>query len=144
MYSLKKLRLLWLVVFYIDLAVIIITIMAHNGINDINGTAMYGEGNPSELSCVFMEGNNMGLRKGPWTAVEDRILMEYVSKQGEGNWNSVQWNSGLKRCGKSCRLRWANHLRPNLKKVASHPRKRDSFLNSTPNTATNGHAWPLR
>ncbi|XP_062018069.1 transcription factor MYB101-like [Rosa rugosa] len=102
--------------------------MAHSGINDINGTAMYGEGNPSELSCVFMEGNNMGLKKGPWTAVEDRILMEYVSKQGEGNWNSVQWNSGLKRCGKSCRLRWANHLRPNLKKGAFTPEEERLIL----------------
>ncbi|MCI21142.1 transcription factor GAMYB-like, partial [Trifolium medium] len=37
-------------------------------------------------------------------------------KHGEGNWNAVQKHSGLSRCGKSCRLRWANHLRPNLKK----------------------------
>lgn len=57
-----------------------------------------------------------GLKKGPWTAAEDAILMEYVKKHGEGNWNAVQKNSGLLRCGKSCRLRWANHLRPNLKK----------------------------
>lgn len=58
------------------------------------------------------------LKKGPWTAAEDAILMEYVKKHGEGNWNAVQRNSGLMRCGKSCRLRWANHLRPNLKKGA--------------------------
>nr|CAA78388.1 protein 3 [Petunia x hybrida] len=58
------------------------------------------------------------LKKGPWTAAEDSILMEYVKKHGEGNWNAVQRNSGLMRCGKSCRLRWANHLRPNLKKGA--------------------------
>ncbi|RDX72830.1 Transcription factor MYB101, partial [Mucuna pruriens] len=57
-----------------------------------------------------------GVRKGPWTPEEDAILVEYVKKHGEGNWNSVQKNSGLSRCGKSCRLRWANHLRPNLKK----------------------------
>ncbi|KAG5570017.1 hypothetical protein H5410_059783, partial [Solanum commersonii] len=44
--------------------------------------------------------------------------MEYVKKHGEGNWNAVQRNSGLMRCGKSCRLRWANHLRPHLKKGA--------------------------
>ncbi|KAI5333758.1 hypothetical protein L3X38_023890 [Prunus dulcis] len=66
-----------------------------------------------------------GLKKGPWTAVEDQILMEYVRKHGEGNWNAVQRNSGLNRCGKSCRLRWANHLRPNLKKGAfSHDEER--------------------
>ncbi|KAJ7949427.1 transcription factor GAMYB-like [Quillaja saponaria] len=58
------------------------------------------------------------LKKGPWTSAEDAILVEYVKKHGEGNWNAVQKHSGLFRCGKSCRLRWANHLRPNLKKGA--------------------------
>lgn len=58
------------------------------------------------------------LKKGPWTPAEDEILIEYVKKHGEGNWNAVQKHSGLSRCGKSCRLRWANHLRPNLKKGA--------------------------
>ncbi|OMO83061.1 hypothetical protein CCACVL1_11585 [Corchorus capsularis] len=62
-----------------------------------------------------------GLKKGPWTAAEDSILMEYVKRHGEGNWNAVQKNSGLMRCGKSCRLRWANHLRPNLKKGSFSP-----------------------
>lgn len=56
------------------------------------------------------------LKKGPWTSAEDAILVDYVKKHGEGNWNAIQRNSGLSRCGKSCRLRWANHLRPNLKK----------------------------
>ncbi|KAM1363369.1 hypothetical protein FF1_028252 [Malus domestica] len=60
----------------------------------------------------------MVLKKGPWTSAEDAILVEYVKKHGEGNWNAVQKHSGLFRCGKSCRLRWANHLRPNLKKGA--------------------------
>ncbi|KAL7128785.1 hypothetical protein ABFS83_13G017500 [Erythranthe nasuta] len=59
-----------------------------------------------------------GLKKGPWTSNEDSTLIEYVKNHGEGNWNAVQRNSGLSRCGKSCRLRWANHLRPNLKKGA--------------------------
>ncbi|XP_068334437.1 transcription factor MYB101 [Pyrus communis] len=62
-----------------------------------------------------------GLKKGPWTGAEDAILVEYVKKHGEGNWNAVQKNSGLARCGKSCRLRWANHLRPNLKKGSLSP-----------------------
>ncbi|XVE85987.1 hypothetical protein DITRI_Ditri17bG0136000 [Diplodiscus trichospermus] len=65
--------------------------------------------------------NSHGLKKGPWTAAEDAILLEYVKKHGEGNWNAVQKNSGLMRCGKSCRLRWANHLRPNLKKGSFSP-----------------------
>ncbi|URE15751.1 Myb-like DNA-binding domain [Musa troglodytarum] len=62
-----------------------------------------------------------GLKKGPWTPAEDVILMEHVRRHGEGNWNSVQRHSGLARCGKSCRLRWANHLRPNLKKGSFSP-----------------------
>lgn len=56
------------------------------------------------------------MRKGPWTPEEDEILAAYVIKHGEGNWNIVQKNTGLYRCGKSCRLRWTNHLRPNLRK----------------------------
>ncbi|PIN06133.1 Transcription factor, Myb superfamily [Handroanthus impetiginosus] len=63
-------------------------------------------------------GPNGPLKKGPWTSAEDKILIEYVTKHGEGNWNAVQKHSGLARCGKSCRLRWANHLRPDLKKGA--------------------------
>ncbi|XP_024012018.1 transcription factor MYB33 isoform X2 [Eutrema salsugineum] len=62
------------------------------------------------------EGN--ALKKGPWSSAEDDILVDYVKKHGEGNWNAVQKHTGLFRCGKSCRLRWANHLRPNLKKGA--------------------------
>ncbi|THU45141.1 hypothetical protein C4D60_Mb02t14740 [Musa balbisiana] len=62
-----------------------------------------------------------GLKKGPWTPAEDAILVEHVRRHGEGNWNAVQRHSGLARCGKSCRLRWANHLRPNLKKGSFSP-----------------------
>ncbi|MED6123729.1 hypothetical protein PIB30_052037 [Stylosanthes scabra] len=65
--------------------------------------------------------DDVALKKGPWTAAEDAILVEYVTKHGEGNWNAVQRNTELARCGKSCRLRWANHLRPNLKKGAFSP-----------------------
>ncbi|XP_061357631.1 transcription factor MYB97-like [Gastrolobium bilobum] len=58
------------------------------------------------------------MNKGPWTPQEDTTLRDYVSTYGEGMWNSVYKRSGLARCGKSCRLRWANHLRPYLKKGA--------------------------
>ena len=65
-------------------------------------------------------GQNLALEKtfhkGPWTSAEDQLLTAYVDKHGEGNWNAVQKHSGLSRCGKSCRLRWVNHLRPSLKK----------------------------
>lgn len=58
----------------------------------------------------------LALKKGPWTSVEDEILADFVTKHGEGNWNAVQKHTELRRCGKSCRLRWSNHLRPGLKK----------------------------
>ncbi|KAF5746074.1 hypothetical protein HS088_TW06G00239 [Tripterygium wilfordii] len=67
-----------------------------------------------------------GLKKGPWTESEDAILREYVMRQGEGNWNGVRRKTGLMRCGKSCRLRWANHLKPDLKKVPFSPE--DEFI----------------
>ncbi|KAL8131202.1 hypothetical protein AgCh_007213 [Apium graveolens] len=65
---------------------------------------------------IGVGGFQVVLKKGPWTAAEDAVLLEYVKRQGEGNWNAVQKNTSLQRCGKSCRLRWANHLRPFLKK----------------------------
>lgn len=33
-------------------------------------------------------------RKGPWTAEEDRLLIEYVRLHGEGRWNSVSRLAG--------------------------------------------------
>ncbi|KAF8092359.1 hypothetical protein N665_0416s0015 [Sinapis alba] len=79
---------------------------------------MYGEGREKEGGSTnhMMSNGGVMLKKGPWTAAEDEILAAYVRENGEGNWNAVQKHTGLARCGKSCRLRWANHLRPNLRK----------------------------
>ncbi|KAK9950471.1 hypothetical protein M0R45_005961 [Rubus argutus] len=55
-------------------------------------------------------------RKGPWTVEEDSLLMDYVNTHGEGRWNSLARHAGLKRSGKSCRLRWLNYLRPNVRR----------------------------
>ncbi|GAB2271690.1 Transcription factor myb17, variant 2 [Dionaea muscipula] len=57
-----------------------------------------------------------GLKKGPWTAEEDEILVNYISKNGHGSWRSLPKLAGLLRCGKSCRLRWTNYLRPDIKR----------------------------
>ncbi|EOY21912.1 hypothetical protein QUC31_007477 [Theobroma cacao] len=57
-----------------------------------------------------------GLKKGPWTAEEDQKLIAYIQKHGEGGWRSLPEKAGLQRCGKSCRLRWANYLRPGIKR----------------------------
>nr|ACH95795.1 anthocyanin related redMyb9 [Phalaenopsis hybrid cultivar] len=60
--------------------------------------------------------NEDGLNKGTWTAEEDELLASYVNAVGEGNWTSVPKKAGLNRRGKSCRLRWLNYLRPNIKR----------------------------
>ncbi|XP_057507624.1 transcription factor MYB101-like isoform X2 [Actinidia eriantha] len=80
-----------------------------------------GKGRNSGRDGDGVSSGEQGVKKGPWTSAEDTVLVEYVRNHGEGNWNAVQRNSGLKRCGKSCRLRWANHLRPNLKKGGFSP-----------------------
>ncbi|KAK7399316.1 hypothetical protein VNO78_10497 [Psophocarpus tetragonolobus] len=54
--------------------------------------------------------------KGAWSREEDELLINYIKLHGEGNWRSLPKPAGLLRCGKSCRLRWVNYLRPNLKK----------------------------
>ncbi|XP_031259370.1 transcription factor MYB3-like [Pistacia vera] len=56
------------------------------------------------------------MNKGAWSKEEDRKLIDYVTKNGEGKWRSLPQAAGLLRCGKSCRLRWINYLRPDLKR----------------------------
>ncbi|KAL8109688.1 transcription factor MYB83-like [Apium graveolens] len=65
------------------------------------------------------KGNNKGnvkLRKGLWSPEEDEKLMVYMLSNGQGCWTDIARNAGLQRCGKSCRLRWINYLRPDLKR----------------------------
>ncbi|CAO2169204.1 unnamed protein product [Urochloa humidicola] len=57
-----------------------------------------------------------GVKKGPWTPEEDLVLVDYVQRNGPGNWRAVPTNTGLMRCSKSCRLRWTNYLRPGIKR----------------------------
>ncbi|KAK4786825.1 hypothetical protein SAY86_010658 [Trapa natans] len=59
---------------------------------------------------------NIGLKRGPWTPEEDEILVQYITKNGHENWSSLPQLAGLLRCGKSCRLRWTNYLRPDIKR----------------------------
>ncbi|CAJ2649724.1 unnamed protein product [Trifolium pratense] len=56
------------------------------------------------------------VKKGPWSPEEDATLKSYIETNGTGgNWIALPQKIGLKRCGKSCRLRWLNYLRPNIK-----------------------------
>ncbi|KAL3828050.1 hypothetical protein ACJIZ3_016852 [Penstemon smallii] len=58
----------------------------------------------------------MGLKKGPWTSEEDLTLVNYINENGHDNWRALPKRAGLLRCGKSCRLRWMNYLRPDIKR----------------------------
>ncbi|KAH6766628.1 hypothetical protein C2S52_017611 [Perilla frutescens var. hirtella] len=59
-----------------------------------------------------------GLKKGPWTPEEDGKLVDCIQKYGHGSWKELPKLAGLNRCGKSCRLRWTNYLRPDIKRGA--------------------------
>jgi len=56
------------------------------------------------------------VKRGPWSPEEDEALRSYVQRHGSGgNWIAMPKKAGLKRCGKSCRLRWLNYLRPDIR-----------------------------
>nr|XP_043612271.1 MYB-like transcription factor ODO1 [Erigeron canadensis] len=60
--------------------------------------------------------DKLGVKKGPWTAEEDNKLINFILTSGQCCWRAVPKLAGLRRCGKSCRLRWTNYLRPDLKR----------------------------
>ncbi|KAF7133537.1 hypothetical protein RHSIM_Rhsim09G0098900 [Rhododendron simsii] len=62
--------------------------------------------------CCEKQGTN----KGAWSKQEDQKLVDYIRRHGEGCWRTLPQAAGLLRCGKSCRLRWINYLRPDLKR----------------------------
>ncbi|KAK4775288.1 hypothetical protein SAY86_010223 [Trapa natans] len=65
------------------------------------------------------------VKKRAWSAEEDLILTDYVKAHGEGRWESVSKKAGLNRCGKSCRLRWLNYLRPDIKRGNISPEEEE-------------------
>lgn len=70
----------------------------------------------------------MGLKKGPWTKEEDQILINYIKENGHGNWRALPKRAGLLRCGKSCRLRWTNYLRPDIKRGNFTEEEEDTII----------------
>ncbi|GAB2217859.1 hypothetical protein Droror1_Dr00001071 [Drosera rotundifolia] len=76
--------------------------------SNVDARGLMGNGEEMEV--------NMELRRGPWTAKEDLALINCISIHGEGRWNSLAHYAGLRRTGKSCRLRWLNYLRPDVRR----------------------------
>ncbi|KAJ9562524.1 hypothetical protein OSB04_007684 [Centaurea solstitialis] len=69
-----------------------------------------------------------GLKRGPWTMEEDRKLMSFIINNGIQCWRMVPKLAGLLRCGKSCRLRWINYLRPDLKRGTLSEAEEDQII----------------
>ncbi|XP_016477155.1 myb-related protein 315-like [Nicotiana tabacum] len=70
----------------------------------------------------------IGLKRGPWTIEEDHKLMNFILNNGIQCWRLVPKLAGLMRCGKSCRLRWINYLRPDLKRGALSEAEEDMII----------------
>nr|GEY47465.1 transcription factor MYB41-like [Tanacetum cinerariifolium] len=62
------------------------------------------------------------VKKGAWTPEEDKLLVDYITKHGHATWR-------LRRCGKSCRLRWTNYLRPDIKRGAFSSEEEETIFN---------------
>ncbi|KAL7002337.1 transcription factor [Sarracenia purpurea var. burkii] len=84
--------------------------------------------------------SKVGLHRGPWTSREDSMLTKYIQVHGEGNWRSLPKKAGLLRCGKSCRLRWMNYLRPDIKRGNITPDEDDLIIKLH---ALLGNRWSL-
>ncbi|KAJ7971897.1 Myb transcription factor [Quillaja saponaria] len=72
--------------------------------------------------------SKVGIKRGPWTPKEDEILANYIKREGQGKWRTLPKRAGLDRCGKSCRLRWMNYLRPCVKRGHIAPDEEDLIL----------------
>lgn len=84
--------------------------------------------------------SKVGLHRGPWTPREDTLLTKYIQAHGEGHWRSLPKKAGLLRCGKSCRLRWMNYLRPDIKRGNITPDEDDLIIRLH---ALLGNRWSL-
>ncbi|KAK6947188.1 SANT/Myb domain [Dillenia turbinata] len=72
--------------------------------------------------------NKQKVKRGLWSPEEDEKLIKYITTHGHGCWSSVPKLAGLQRCGKSCRLRWTNYLRPDLKRGSFTPQEEEIII----------------
>ncbi|KAK9724316.1 hypothetical protein RND81_05G063600 [Saponaria officinalis] len=72
--------------------------------------------------------DKVGLKRGPWTAEEDHVLISFIRQHGHSNWRALPKQAGLLRCGKSCRLRWINYLKPDVKRGNFSKEEEDTII----------------
>ncbi|QCD96013.1 myb proto-oncogene protein [Vigna unguiculata] len=68
------------------------------------------------------------VKRGPWSPAEDLKLIAFIQKYGHENWRALPKQAGLLRCGKSCRLRWINYLRPDVKRGHFTPEEEETII----------------
>ncbi|XP_020203376.1 transcription factor MYB58 [Cajanus cajan] len=68
------------------------------------------------------------VKRGPWSPSEDLKLIAFIQKYGHENWRALPKQAGLLRCGKSCRLRWINYLRPDVKRGNFTPKEEETII----------------
>ncbi|KAE8776015.1 Myb-related protein P [Hordeum vulgare] len=82
----------------------------------------------------------IGVKRGKWTEDEDDKLAKYIAQHGEGSWELLAKNTGILRCGKSCRLRWLNYLRDGVRRGKFSKEEDDIIFKLH---ATFGNRWSL-
>lgn len=72
---------------------------------------------PTQIASRWEKCLNPALVKGPFTKEEDKIILEFVEKNGPHSWPNISKVLPA-RSPKQCRERWFNHLNPNVLKSA--------------------------
>ncbi|XP_074291270.1 transcription factor MYB17-like [Silene latifolia] len=93
--------------------------------NSCNKNSKYYDDHDDEVIMV---------KKGAWSPEEDQKLIDFITRNnGDAvHWRSLPLLAGIHRCGKSCRLRWINYLRPDI--------NRGPFTKEESNTVIQLHA----
>ncbi|KAK1359766.1 transcription factor MYB35 [Heracleum sosnowskyi] len=82
----------------------------------------------------------MNARKGNWSKEEDVKVLPYVPKQRTSNWTDASKKTGPRKCGKSCKHKCSNHLRPDKKHETFTPQEEELIINLH---AAIGSRWPI-
>ncbi|XP_054812184.1 transcription factor MYB4-like [Prosopis cineraria] len=81
-----------------------------------------------------------GVKRGAWSKEEDEKLRAFIERYGHSNWRQLPKHAGLSRCGKSCRLRWLNYLRPEVKRGNYTPEEDELIIKLH---EQHGNKWSL-